>query len=85
MEIAVTQLEEFTKPWWRSRAVWGAVVAILAALAGLFGKAISAEQQAEAVNLLMQAIDLFAVAGGVGGGALALWGRLRATAVISKK
>lgn len=79
------EIESFSKPWWRSRAVWGAVVAILAALAGLFGKAVSADQQAEAVNLLMQAVDLFAVAGGVGGGALALWGRLRATTVISKK
>lgn len=60
-----------TKSWLASKTVWGGVIAVLAAVAGLFGLPIDTGMQEEAVAILT------AIAGGVGG-LLAIWGRLKA-------
>jgi hypothetical protein len=80
-----------TKPASRSLGVWGGAVAALAGLGGLVGLSVTPDQAAEigaqadgiaaGVGQLVQAAtSLFAMIGG----ALALWGRLRAQARIGK-
>ena len=64
------------KPWYLSKTVWGSVVAILAALAGLFDVDLSTADQARAVDMIVQAI-------GALGGLVALVGRFRATRPIA--
>lgn len=59
------------EPWYRSRVTWGAIVAGIAPLAGLFGTALSPDQQDGAVQALV-------AAGTLAGAGLALWGRWRA-------
>ncbi len=61
-----------TKSIFASKGVWGGAIAVLAALAGLFGYAISPEQQAQIVETAAL------VASGVGG-LVSLWGRIAAT------
>lgn len=65
------------KAWYLSRAVWGGVVAILASLFSAFGINLDEAAQADAVNIGL------ALAGAVGG-ALAIYGRVRASAPIGK-
>ena len=59
---------EDTKAWYRSRTVWGALVAILASLAGIEA---TAAEQGELAELLVAGV-------GVAGGIVALLGRLMA-------
>lgn len=61
-----------TKTLLRSRAVWGAAIAIAAGLAGVFGWTVDEASQAATLELVEGAAALV-------GGALALWGRVRAT------
>ncbi len=65
-----------TKRWYESKTVWGAVVTLLALIAGSFGLRIGASEQAALVELAPQ---LVAIAGAV----VALVGRLTARAVIA--
>lgn len=67
-----------TKPWYQSRAIIGALVAILAGLLGLFGIDLSDIDQAELTTLAM---NLFAI----GGGLLAFYGRVKATKQVRFK
>ena len=60
------------KPWYLSKTVWGSVIAILAALAGLFDVDLSPADQGRAVDLIVQIV-------GAAGGLIALLGRFRAT------
>ena len=60
-----------TKAWWQSKTIWGGLVAIGSALAGVAGIAISPELQDEIVALVM------VIAGGVGG-LLSIYGRIKA-------
>lgn len=69
-----------TKPILASRTVWGALVAILATLAGL---AVSPDDQARAMGLFDQALDVWDRLLALAGAALALWGRLRATTRVT--
>ena len=57
------------KPWYLSRAVWGALVTIGAAIAGLFGVSFDEGAVTEAVLQVVAAI----------GGLTALWGRIVAS------
>lgn len=66
------------KAWYLSKGVWGAAVAILAGVAGIFGYNVGAEEQGVAVDLLVGA-------GAVVGGAVALYGRVRAKQSIGKQ
>lgn len=65
------------KAWYLSRAVWGGVVASLASLFSAFGVNLDEAAQADAVNIGL------ALAGAVGG-ALAIYGRVKASAPIGK-
>jgi len=63
------------KPWYASRTIWGALVAVAASLAGLAGNTVGAADQAQIADALVQAI-------GAGGALLAIYGRLAAKDVI---
>lgn len=60
-----------TKPWWASRTIIGAIVSVLALIAGNFGVSIAPEMQGEIVTLVL-------TLAGVAGGGLSIYGRLRA-------
>ena len=60
------------KPWYLSKTVWGSLIAILAAVAGLFDVDLTPDDQRRAVDMLVQAI-------GALGGLVALVGRFSAT------
>ncbi len=64
-----------TKSIWMSRTVWGAAIAVLAALAGLLGVSIDEADQGILTDAMMQLM-------GAAGGVLAIWGRVRATSKI---
>lgn len=59
------------KPWWRSRGVWGGLIAAGAAVAGLIGYEVDAAAQSSLVDVAL------ALAGAVGG-AVAVLGRVGA-------
>jgi protein-S-isoprenylcysteine O-methyltransferase Ste14 len=59
------------KNWFASKGVWGGIVAVLAAIAGIFGLNFGLEAQEATVQLITQII-----AGA--GGLLAIWGRVTA-------
>lgn len=63
------------KPWYRSKTVWGAVVAVLAAVASLLGFDVDDAAQATLVDSLLQAA-------GAAGALFALFGRIVATDMI---
>lgn len=52
------------KPWWKKKAIISGIIALLAAIAGAFGYAVSPEDQAQIVNLVT------AITSGIGGLAL---------------
>jgi hypothetical protein len=60
------------KPWYQSKTVWGALIAIAAPLLGHAGLQVGGTEQAE----IADALTAFA---GTVGGLLALYGRLTAT------
>lgn len=59
------------KIWWKSRGVWGGVVAMLAGIAAALGYGLSEGVQGDIVELIL------GIAGVVGGG-VAVWGRIKA-------
>lgn len=61
-----------TKPWYTSVTVWGAIVSVLASALSLFDVRLDAQLQADLRDWLLSAATL-------AGGAVALWGRLRAS------
>jgi len=66
-----------TKPWWASRTIIGAVIAALAPLGAKLGYQIDASLQSSIVDLVVTLVT-------VGGSAVAVWGRVRATKTIGK-
>ncbi len=60
------------KPWYQSKTIWGALIAIAAPLLGRAGLEVGGAEQAE----IADALTAFA---GTLGGLLALYGRLTAT------
>nr|WP_197431899.1 hypothetical protein [Bradyrhizobium sp. CCH5-A9] len=66
-------------PWYQSQAIWGGIIAAGAPIAGLFGYAISSEDQvALAQNVVVVSVGISSVVGG----ALAIYGRLTTTRAI---
>jgi protein-S-isoprenylcysteine O-methyltransferase Ste14 len=63
---------EGTKGLLASKTVWGGLLVVVAAVAGLFGYTFSAEDQASVVEMVERIV--MAV-----GGLLAIWGRITAT------
>lgn len=64
--------------WYKSKGVWGGLIAIGAAIAGAFGYVMTPEDQAGIV-------DAAVVVAGAVGGVLAVYGRVKASKVIEKK
>lgn len=60
-----------TKKWYASKTVWGGLIAVASATAGLFGVYIDEQTQA-------QITDLALVGAGAVGGLIAIWGRIKA-------
>lgn len=77
MSNTETTIEQTAKPWWQSRTIIGAGVAAASGIASLAGYHVPVEVQG-------QATDLVATVGGVVGGAIAFWGRLKATTTITR-
>ena len=59
------------KQWWMSKTVWGVVVMLISSALSSTGIPLTPELQGTIVELIMQAIT-------VGGGALAVYGRVTA-------
>ncbi|MDO6966808.1 hypothetical protein [Rhizobium alvei] len=66
---------EEIKAWYQSRAVWGALVAILAGVLQMAGLSLDAAGQAQLTDSVLALV-------GIVGGLLALYGRLKATAAL---
>lgn len=64
-------MELENKSWWASKGVWGGLVAVLAAVAGIFGFTFGVEAQEATVAMVTQ------ILAGLGG-LLAIWGRVTA-------
>lgn len=64
-----------TKPWWQSKTIWGSVVMVIAVVAQFFNVSIDDAARSEIVEILSSL-------GGVVGAALAVFGRITATAKL---
>lgn len=64
-----------TKPWYLSRTVWGALIAISASIGGAFGLVISEQEQATLADAALQIV-------GAVGAVVALYGRLAASQIL---
>ena len=73
---------EAFKPFFASRTVWGAIIAVLAAAAPMFGYAISETDQAALREILESGFLLISNAVAIIGALIAVWGRIRATRQI---
>lgn len=61
-----------TKGLFASKTVWGGIIVVIAAIAGLFGYSITAEDQTAIVGYIESAAT-------IAGGILVIWGRITAT------
>lgn len=66
-----------SKKWYQSKAVWGGLIAVLAAVAGYFGYDVGAEDQQALTEGLIAIV-------GATGGVLAVYGRVKANSSIDK-
>lgn len=66
------------KLWYQSLTLWGAIVTVLAAIAGIFGIDID-------VNTQQEIVEYIVLGGSAVGGLMAAYGRIRAKARIVKK
>jgi hypothetical protein len=74
-----------TKPWWQSIGVWGAAIATGAQLYGIVtGHVIAPDDQAALSNAAVQTASWVQTGITLGGIAMGLWGRLRATTALTK-
>lgn len=64
-----------TKPWYLSRTVWGALIAIAASLGGAFGIVFSEQDQAALSDAILEIV-------GALGAVVALYGRLSASRML---
>ena len=71
------------KPALASTAVWGSIVAIIAGAAPLIGYSISTDDQAAMANLIQNGVAVVSAVASLIGGAVALYGRIKATKQIS--
>lgn len=65
-----------TKVWWQSKSVWGSAIALLAGVATLAGLKLDAGLQDQLADLITGAAEIV-------GGALAWYGRVKATTAIT--
>lgn len=64
------------KDWYRSRTIWGGIIAAVASVSGLFGVSLDPAIQTELSGAIVQMI-------GALGAIMAIYGRLAATEVIA--
>ena len=64
-------MSDDVKPWYRSRTVWGALIAIAASLANAAGVEVTTGDEGEMADLLV-------AAAGTIGGVIAIYGRISA-------
>lgn len=64
------------KQWYRSKTIWGALLAVGSAVIGALGITIDAAAQAEIADAMVQLV-------GALGAIVAIYGRLSATEIIS--
>ncbi|MBX3524569.1 MAG: hypothetical protein KF904_00020 [Rhodoblastus sp.] len=76
---------EEQKSWYASTTIWGGAVAAVAGLAGIFGYTISPADQAALSDSIGQIVTLVTSVSALGGGLLAIWGRVRASKTIATK
>jgi hypothetical protein len=67
-----------TKNWYRSKTVWGALIAVAASVLQGFGLDMSVDDQGQLADIAVTLVGAF-------GGLLALYGRLVATVPIGGK
>ena len=72
-----------TKAWYASTTIWGGVVAAVAGMAGIFGYSITPADQAALSDSIGQVVALVTSVSALGGGLLAIWGRVRASKTIT--
>lgn len=70
-----------TEKWYKSRTIWGALIALTAFLLTWFGVTISPEEQATAIDLI---VAVAAPMGALVAFILTLIGRIKATKTIVK-
>lgn len=70
-----------TKPWYLSKTIWGGVLAALVGALGLFGLGFPADFVSGVTDDVVRSIEA-----GVAlvGGALAIWGRVKAVTKVGK-
>ena len=73
--MSIQETSQDTKAWYESKSVWGGLLAVVAGIAGVFGYAVSPEDQAV---LAEAAVSIVSVAGGL----LAVFGRIKASKAI---
>lgn len=66
-----------TKKWYESKTMWAGLAVFGAGVAGMFGYSFGEADQSNLVELVTSAI-------GIGGGLLALYGRVKATKSVTK-
>ena len=76
---------EEQKSWHASTTIWGGAVAAVAGLAGIFGYTISPADQAALSDSIGQIVTLVTSVSALGGGLLAIWGRVRASKTVATK
>lgn len=64
------------KPWYLSRTIWGSLVAVAAAIAGIGGISVGADAQSQIADAMVQAV-------GAAGALVAIYGRLVAKDIIA--
>ncbi len=72
-----------TKSWYASTTIWGGAVAAVAGVAGIFGYSITPADQAALSDSIGQVVTLVTSVSALGGGLLAIWGRVRASKVVA--
>jgi hypothetical protein len=75
---------EDVKPWYASKGIWGSIIVIAAMGLKVAGIEISPDDQATAVDMVVKGASSVADLVALGGGVIALWGRLRASTKIGK-
>ena len=74
-----------TKSILLSRTFWGALLAIVAAVAGMFGYTVSADDQSAVLDLVNQVFAVWDKVAIIAGAALAIYGRVAATKTVVVK
>lgn len=72
-------MENETKAWWQSSGIWGSLVVVVSAGAGMIGYTIAPDDQAHLVTAATKSVELATQAMALVGGLVALVGRVRAT------